>query len=228
MRTVSYLRVSTARQGSSGLGLEAQRSAVAAFNSAASNEHICEFVEVESGSKSNRPKLEAALAACRAHRATLLIAKLDRLARNVAFIANLLEGGVDFVACDMPHANRLTLHLLSAIAEHERHMISERTKAALAAAKARGTRLGNPQGAAALREGCRTAALRSASVRAHHARGRARVLAPILLPLRQSGLSYAGVAQELNRRAFPAPNGGRWHSEQVRRTFRMLEEPAPQ
>ena len=119
MQIVSYLRVSTARQGASGLGLEAQRASVASF--AAGNAHtlVAEFVEVESGATNARPQLTAALASCRLHRATLVIAKLDRLARNVAFIANLMDGGVEFVACDMPHANRLTLHLLAAIAEHE-------------------------------------------------------------------------------------------------------------
>jgi DNA invertase Pin-like site-specific DNA recombinase len=126
---------------------------------------VSEFVEVESGAKNARPQLGAALASCRLHRATLVIAKLDRLARNVAFIANPMDGGVEFVACDLPHANRLTLHLLAAIAEHEREMISQRTKAALEAAKARGVMLGNPNGAAALLDGCTAAAQASAAVR---------------------------------------------------------------
>ena len=124
MLMISYLRVSTARQGVSGLGLEAQRAAVAAHIAAGGHTLVTEYVEVESGAKAARPQLAAALAACKLHRATLVIAKLDRLARNVAFISNMMDGGVDFVACDMPHANRLTLHLLAAIAEHEREMIS--------------------------------------------------------------------------------------------------------
>ena len=119
MLIVSYLRVSTAKQGASGLGLEAQRAAVAEFAKAGGHKFMTEFVEVESGAKAARPQLAAALTSCRLHRATLVIAKLDRLARNVAFIANLMDGAVEFVACDMPHANRLTLHLLAAIAEHE-------------------------------------------------------------------------------------------------------------
>ena len=106
---------------------------------------VAEFQDVESGRRADRAGLAAALATCRARRATLLIAKLDRLARSVAFISNLMEGGVDFVAADMPSVNRLTVHVLAAVAEHEREMISQRTKAALAAAKARGTRLGNPR-----------------------------------------------------------------------------------
>ena len=200
MQIVSYLRVSTAKQGLSGLGMEAQRAAVAQFTAAGSHASVAEFVEVESGRKADRPQLTAALAACRLHRATLVIAKLDRLARNVAFIANLMDGGVEFVACDMPHANRLTLHLLAAIAEHEREMISQRTKAALQAAKARGVRLGNPNGAAALLYGCRLAAERSAGVRRARAVQNAEAVAPILAELSANGLSCREMARVLNRR----------------------------
>src|SRR5262245_46589441 len=138
---VAYYRVSTVRQGQSGLGLEAQQAAVAAFC-----EPIESFTEVESGKRSdNRPQLALAITACRRLKATLIVAKLDRLARNVAFVSTLMESGVDFVAADNPHATRLTVHILAAVAEHEREMISQRTKAALAAAKARGVRLGNPR-----------------------------------------------------------------------------------
>jgi DNA invertase Pin-like site-specific DNA recombinase len=141
---IAYYRVSTDRQGASGLGLAAQRQAVARFIGA--GHLVAEYTEVESGKKHrNRPQLLAALADCRKRRAVLLIARLDRLARNVAFIANLMESGVDFVAVDMPTANRLTIHILAAVAEHERETISTRTKAALAEAKRRGTRLGNPR-----------------------------------------------------------------------------------
>jgi DNA invertase Pin-like site-specific DNA recombinase len=142
MKCVTYARVSTARQGVSGLGIEAQQAAIA--NHLRGAVPLAEFVEVESGKHSNRPELDKALAMCRKHKAVLVIAKLDRLARNVAFISNLMESKVEFVACDFPQANRLMLHILSAVAEHEARMISERTKAALAAAKARGTPLGNP------------------------------------------------------------------------------------
>jgi len=222
MQVISYLRVSTARQGASGLGLEAQRAAVAAFTAAGGHGLTAEFVEVESGVKAARPQLEAALTTCRLHRATLVIAKLDRLARNVSFIANLMDGGVEFVACDMPHANRLTLHLLAAIAEHEREMISQRTKAALQAAKARGVRLGNPNGAAALLSGCSAAAEASAAARQAKAEGHAAQVMPFLIMLFAEGLSYQAAARTLNSRGVPSSSGGTWHPEQVRRARRRL------
>src|SRR5438477_9726116 len=144
---VAYYRVSTARQGQSGLGLDAQRQAVCDYLAGqAGSQLIAEFTEIESGKRNNRPELEAALAMCKRAKATLVIAKLDRLARNLAFIANLMESGVDFLATDNPHATKLMVHMLAAFAEHEREQISARTKAALAAAKARGVRLGYPRG----------------------------------------------------------------------------------
>jgi DNA invertase Pin-like site-specific DNA recombinase len=155
---ISYLRVSTDKQGERGYGLDAQRKAVADYLNGGSWELLGEFVEVESGKRSDRPQLAAALAACKRQRARLVIAKLDRLSRNVAFIATLMDGKVDFVCCDFPTANRLTLHILAAVAEHEREMISQRTIAGLAAAKARGVKLGRPdigdanQAAAAARD----------------------------------------------------------------------------
>jgi DNA invertase Pin-like site-specific DNA recombinase len=142
-RFVAHYRVSTEKQGRSGLGLEAQRGAVEAFLNGGSWKLVAEFTEIESGKRADRPKLAEAVKAAKKHKATLVIAKLDRLSRNVAFIANLMEAGVDFVAVDMPHANKLTIHILSAVAEHEREMISQRTRAALAAAKSRGVRLGD-------------------------------------------------------------------------------------
>ena len=177
------MRVSTARQGVSGLGLEAQRAAVQGFTASGGYTIVAEFVEVESGGRADRPQLAAALAACRLHRATLCIAKLDRLARTVLTIAQLMEAGVDFVACDMPHANRLTVHLLAAMAEFEAKAISERTTAALAAARARGVRLGNPSGAAHLAEGCRGAAAKAACARRAVACARAAAVAPLLVQL---------------------------------------------
>ena len=222
MQIVSYLRVSTARQGASGLGLEAQRAAVATFASARGHTIIAEFVEVESGSKNARPQLIAALAACRLHRATLVIAKLDRLARNVAFIANLMDGGVEFVACDLPHANRLTLHLLAAIAEHEREMISQRTKAALQAAKARGVKLGNPNGAAALLEGCRAAAGASAAARRAGAAQHAEAVEPLLAKLAADGLNFREMAVAMNVRRVPSPSGHSWYPQQISRTCHRM------
>ena len=165
---IAYYRVSTDRQGASGLGLAAQREAVARF--IGTGPLVAEYTEIESGKQhANRPQLLTALAECRKRRAVLLIARLDRLARNVAFIANLMESGVDFVAVDMPQATRLTIHILAAVAEHEREMISTRTKAALAEAKRRGTRLGNPS----LEEA------RARALAAHHARRPAPEVGPV-------------------------------------------------
>lgn len=139
---ITYLRVSTARQGSSGLGLEAQREAVFAFTTARRINVAAEYVEVESGKKDDRPQLMAALVHARKIGAVLVIAKLDRLARRVSFLSALMESGTDFIAVDMPDANRFVLHIMAAVAEFEREQISSRTKAALAAAKARGVKLG--------------------------------------------------------------------------------------
>jgi DNA invertase Pin-like site-specific DNA recombinase len=141
-RFVSYMRVSTSEQGESGLGLEAQRQAVADYLAAESCDLIAEFIEIESGSRKDRPQLLAAIEICKGEKASLVIAKLDRLGRNVAFISTLMESGISFVAADNPHANKLMVHMLAAFAEHERDQIRARTKAALAAAKARGVVLG--------------------------------------------------------------------------------------
>src|SRR3954468_5314792 len=144
-RFVSYLRVSTDKQGRSGLGLEAQRTAVAGFLNGGRWELVAEFVEIETGKRADRPVLAQALATCRLHRAVLVIAKLDRLARDAHFLLGLEKAGVEFVAADMPHANRLTVGIMALVAEEEARATSARTKAALAAAKARGVRLGNPR-----------------------------------------------------------------------------------
>src|SRR5262249_27166121 len=156
---VAYFRVSTDRQGKSGLGLNAQRQAVMNYLDGGRWTLVDEFTEVESGKRADRPELEKALVACKKQKAKLVIAKLDRLSRNLAFIATLMESGVEFVAVDNPHANKLTIHILAAVAQHEREMISERTKAALQAAKKRGQRLGNPNLAAAAERG--TAAVKA-------------------------------------------------------------------
>ena len=139
---LSYLRVSSSKQGHDGLGIEAQREAVRRYCEQVQVDLLGEFVEVESGRCNDRPVMAQALAACRDQRATLVIAKLDRLGRSVSFIAGLMEAKVPFVAVDMPFATPLLLHVMAAFAEHEREMISLRTKAALAAAKARGVELG--------------------------------------------------------------------------------------
>lgn len=207
---VAYHRVSTAQQGSSGLGLEAQREAVAQYLNGGDWELVGEFVEVESGKRDrNRPKLHEALALCRREKATLVIAKLDRLARNVAFIANLMEAGVEFVAVDNPHATKLMVHMLAAFAEHERDQISARTKAALAAAKARGVRLGK-NGAVLARQ--------NAAAADNHAR---RVAADVQRLRR--GRSVRQLVDALNRKNVPTANGGPWHASTVYRLLKRLE-----
>ena len=194
-RYIAYYRVSTARQGRSGLGIEAQKQAVQTHLKG--EKAISEFVEVESGRRNDRPKLAEALAACRVHKATLIIAKLDRLARNVAFVSSLMEAGVEFEACDFPQANRLTIHILSAVAEHEAKMISERTRAALAAARARGTILGGFRG----RAGTCTDLAKARAVRAAKANQRAVDLADTIEQLRTTGAqSLRSIAAGLNAR----------------------------
>jgi DNA invertase Pin-like site-specific DNA recombinase len=147
---IAYYRVSTDKQGQSGLGLDAQRAAVMNYLNGGNWKLVGEFTEVESGKHSDRVQLRAAQAACKKHKAKLVIAKLDRLSRNVAFIANLLEAGTDFVAADNPHANKAMVQMMAVFAEMERDAISKRTKEALAAAKARGVKLGNPRLAEAI------------------------------------------------------------------------------
>src|SRR5215813_15168109 len=216
---ISYLRVSTDRQGQSGLGIEAQRKAVTDYLNGGSWQLLREYIEVESGKRSDRPQLLAALAHAKATGATVVIAKLDRLARNVAFISNLMEIGVEFVAADMPMANRLTVHVLAAVAEHEREMISQRTKAALGAAKARGVRLGNVNGAAALRAaGAGQAGWTAGADGNRAAAGRfAAQLAPVIQAIRADGItSLEGMAAELNARGILTARGGQWYATTVR------------
>jgi len=217
-RAVCYLRVSTARQGASGLGLEAQRAAVQAHATGAGMTVVAEYLEVESGKRDDRPQLAAALTACRLHKATLLIAKLDRLSRSVRTLSAIMDSGVEFACADNPHANRLTLHLMAAMAEYERDMISQRTKAALAAAKARGVKLGNPNGAAHLHDKCHEAVAASAEARRARALSDAEALKPMLAEI---GLdqSNAELARQLNVRGLPAPSGGIWRAGQVRRVL---------
>ena len=213
---VAYYRVSTTKQGASGLGLEAQREAVAGHLNGGDWRLAAEFTEIESGRKNDRPELAKALAACRRIGATLIIAKLDRLARNVAFVSNLMESGVEFVAVDFPTANRLTIHILAAVAEHEREMISARTKAALAAAKARGTKLGNPAGLSAAARAKGTAA--GVEKRKARVAERAADLTPVVAEIRASGrTSLRAIAAELDIRGIPAPRGGKWTAPAVMR-----------
>jgi DNA invertase Pin-like site-specific DNA recombinase len=204
---VAYYRVSTDRQGQSGLGLDAQREAVRRYASSGPHAIAAEFTEIESGKRhTNRPQLAAALAECRRHRATLVIAKLDRLARNVHFISGLMESGTEFLACDMPHATPVTIHILAAIAEHERKMISERTRAALAATKARGTRLGNPR-------------LHEARIKAAQASRNVLPSASILTMMADmyaQGKSYRTIAATLNASNIRTGRNAPWYGNTVK------------
>ena len=212
-RFVAYYRVSTEKQGRSGLGLEAQRTAVEAFLNGGSWKLVAELTEIESGKRAERPKLVEAVKAAKKHRATLVIAKLDRLSRNVAFIANLMEAGVEFVAADMPHANRLTVHILAAVAEHEREMISQRTRAALAAVKSRGVQLGN-------RSNIEVAQARSRQARMVQADQFASNILPVVLQIKGAGVqTLSGIAETLNARGLGTARGGEWRAIQVKRVL---------
>ena len=213
---VAYFRVSTDRQGKSGLGLEAQRETVMNYLNGGRWTLVGEFTEVESGKRADRPELEKALAACKKQKAKLVIAKLDRLSRNLAFIATLMESGVEFVAVDNPHANKLTVHILAAVAQHEREMISERTKAALAAAKKRGRVLGNPNLAEAAKLG--TAAVK------RNARRFAANIRPIIDEIMRAGAtSHNAIAAKLNERNVKTARGGTWTHVQVGAILRPFE-----
>lgn len=192
-----YLRVSTQKQGIDGYGIDAQRVAITKYKPAA------EFIEVESGKRKDRPELLRALKFCKDNRAVLVVAKLDRLARNVAFVSMLMESGVDFVCADFPTANRLTIHVLAAVAEHEAHMISIRTKAGLAAAKARGVALGTYMTKA------------NPTLKGHHTqsevadRNAAKVVDTII-SLRAGGSTLQRIADQLNNMGVGTPRGKQW------------------
>lgn len=224
-RFISYLRVSTARQGASGLGLEAQREAVARYLAGERGSLIQEVVEIESGRHNTRPVIAEALRLCRLHRATLIIAKLDRLSRNVHFISSLIESGVEFIAVDFPQANRLTVHILAAVAEHEAAMVSARTIAALSAAKARGVILGGQRGCL---ERMRIIGVKgnilSAATRSKAVLKRFEDLLPVINEIRGAGAETPQqIANHLNARGITAARGGIWGPTQVRRIL----APAP-
>src|SRR4051794_15109051 len=219
-RFVAYYRVSTDKQGRSGLGLEAQRAAVREYLTSKGWPPVAEFVEVESGRKSDRPELAKALERCRLCKAVFVIAKLDRLARNAAFLLSLQDAGIEFVACDMPDANRLTVGILACVAEAEAEAISARTKAALAAAKARGTRLGGFKGHVPTDADRAKATAALSGKAAGHA---ARVM-PVVAEIRTAGhRSLRAIAAELNARGIPSPRGGEWSSVAV---MRLLDREA--
>jgi DNA invertase Pin-like site-specific DNA recombinase len=215
---VAYLRVSTQRQGRSGLGLEAQRKAVTDYLNGGKWELMQELIEVESGKSKDRPKLAEALRLCRVYNATLLVAKLDRLARNVAFVSALMEAKVKFVAADLPEANELTVHIMAAMAEYEAKAISARTKAALAAARERGVKLGG------YRSGWNIGSLskqgRALALKARRARAGkwAADLLPIVRDIQGQGItSLRQVAAVLNERGIPTARGKQWTAVQVQR-----------
>jgi DNA invertase Pin-like site-specific DNA recombinase len=203
---IAYYRVSSDKQGKSGLGLDAQRKAVADYLDGGQWELVAEFTEIESGKRSDRPELEKAIAVCKKHRARLIIAKLDHLSRNVAFISALMERKVDFIAVDNPTATKFSIHILAAAAELERDAISKRTTEALATAKARGVMLGDY---------ARIAKAKQAATNA-----RAEAVRPAIASTLQ--LSTHAAADEPNDRGVKTASGGRWHAMQVHRARRRL------
>ena len=212
MKVVTYLRVSTQRQGASGLGLEAQRAMVAGFIKDTDSIQS-EYIEIESGKKNNRPKLAAAIEESKRTGARLVIAKLDRLARNVVFIATLMETGVDFVAVDNPTATPFTLHIFAALAEQEAAMISQRTKAALAAKKARGESMGTPTNLTTAARAAGTAAI-IANAAEHKANVQARQIIHLLAA---QDLTLAAIAQKLNVSGYRTRRGCMFHAKTVLR-----------
>jgi len=222
-KVVIYTRVSTQQQGRSGLGLEAQERTIDEYVQRTGAKVVGTFKEVQSGkSADNRPQLQEALDLCKVTGAKLLAAKLDRIGRSASFLLSLRDSGVDFIIADMPQANRFTIGIMACLAEYERQLISERTKAALQSAKARGVVLGNPNGAAAFGDkrgqGAREGQIAKADGQAHQ-------VAKYLLPLRAEGLSMAKIADRLNDMGIPTPRNGAagWKAASVKRALDRLE-----
>lgn len=209
---VAYYRVSTDEQGRSGLGLEAQKKAVKDFLNGGEWKLVAEFTEVESGGKIDRPELEKALRLCKRQKATLVIAKLDRLARNVHFISGLMERGVKFCAVEFPNADPFMLHVHAAMGEHERRLISQRTKAGLERAKARGVKLGRNGKALAKQNAAR-------------AKAQAKELRPVIRKFRKKGLETTrAIAAALNDQGIPSARGGQWHPQTVSLLLKRIDE----
>jgi DNA invertase Pin-like site-specific DNA recombinase len=241
-KVVAYYRVSTDGQGRSGLGLEAQREAVSSLCQSRGWHIVAEFTEVESGKRDDRPQLEAAKHRAKVTGAVLVVAKLDRLSRNVAFLASLQDSGTRFLAADMPEANELTVHIMAAVAQAERKAIGVRTKEALAAAKAKaavegqgyradgtpwktGARLGNPNGTAALQRAAKGNRAAVSAIQAG-ADERAADLSPIIADIRASGAtSLPAIAKELNSRGIVTARGGAWHPSTVRNLLSRICAP---
>lgn len=220
---VAYLRVSTARQGQSGLGLEAQRAAIAGYCASTGSGVSREFVEIESGKRNDRAVLREALAYAKRTRSRLVIGKLDRLARNVAFIANLMESDVEFVALDVPGANRLLLHVMASVAEAEGRAISERTVQALKQAKARGVKLGatDPRSRNLSPEAASKGAVLGAKAMHEKARAHYAEAIPVVVKLRESGLSFAAIAARMNDDGYRSQSGTPWTPMTAKRVALM-------
>jgi DNA invertase Pin-like site-specific DNA recombinase len=224
---VSYLRVSTDKQGRSGLGLEAQRAAVESYLDGGRWTLVAEYVEAESGKRADRPQLAKTLAHAKAIGATVVFAKLDRLSRNVNLLRSLVASDVDLVFCDLPHVpagamGRFLLTQMASVAELEAGLISERTKAALAAAKVRGVKLGNPNGARALR-GKQVGNKQAVAVVKANAHARASNLRTIVDDMRAQGTtSVRAIAAELNTRGILTPRGASWHPTSAARLLARL------
>lgn len=221
-KLVAYHRVSTAKQGSSGLGLEAQRASIESYSATIGASLVAFYTEVESGKDNERPELLKALHHAKVTGSVLVIAKLDRLSRSVAFLAALQDSGVKFVAADMPEANEVTIHIMAVIAQAERKAISKRTKEALQAAKARGTKLGNPNGAAALLRAGKGNAAGVEAVKAK-AEDYAQQMSPVVEHLQGQGKTSLGALVEaLNGGGYRTPRGGSWHKTSVRNLLDRL------
>jgi len=220
---VSYLRVSTSRQGKSGLGLEAQRQAIQERLDGSNWTLLKEFVEIESGRNDERVQLKEALETCQRTGAKLLVAKLDRLSRDLAFIANIMKTSVEFIACDFPDANKLTIHILSAMAEYERELISKRVKDALRAAKARGKKLGNPQNLSI--DAAQKGRALGAKARRAKADGYAQKVYGIIKGCIDEGMSLNGIARRLTEDGELTPRGKdcKWTPTTVRNVVRRVE-----
>lgn len=213
-RFVAYLRVSTQRQGSSGLGLEAQREII--HNYLRDKKPIFEYVEVESGRKTDkgRPKLKEALSQCRTYRAKLIVAKLDRLARNVSFLSALLDSDVEIIFCDFPQANKMVLHILASISQYEAELISTRTKQALAAKKARGCKLGNPEHLMDKHKEAIANSNKTNRMKAENNPNNKRAIAMLRI-LAEQGMTLTEMTDKLNKEGFVTSKGYEFRASQV-------------
>lgn len=216
---IAYYRVSTGKQGASGLGLEAQRKTVVDYLNGGKWDLVAEVTEVESGKDSDRLELQKALSLCRLYHAKLVVAKLDRLSRNVRFLATLMEDGVDFVCCDMPSANKLTIHILAAVAQAEAEMISTRTKLALEAAKARGVALGGHRVGGLPKDARERGRKRGPALRQKNATRHNDAVLAATRELNPEKLSFAKMAHELNARGIGTIRGGEWTPANVYRIY---------